>query len=307
MNVETHKLNRNKTAAWLNAMRLRTLPLALATTITGVSLAYMFGGVNWLVAALTALTTTLLQINSNLANDYGDFLKGTDSDERIGPERALQSGVLKAKEMKLAIVIFSSLSLLSGLALLAISNIDNVAKVVLFLAGILAIYASIKYTAGSNPYGYRGLGDVSVMVFFGVLGVIGAYYLQTNQLSWSIILPAIGIGSFSAGVLNVNNTRDRLSDINSGKITLAVRLGEENSRRYQVVLMLVGVMCFLTYAILHFQYLTDWIFMLSIPLFLLNAYKVYVIREDAKLDPYLKQLALSTFLLAVLLAIGISL
>ena len=240
MNVETHKLNQSKTSAWLKAMRLRTLPLALASTITGVSLAAYFGAENWLVAMLTGLTTVLLQVNSNLANDYGDFLRGTDSDDRLGPVRALQSGVLNSAEMKRAIVLFSILSFLSGCFLLYLAPVGIMAKGVLLFAGVMAIYASIKYTAGSNPYGYRGLGDISVMVFFGILGVLGAFYIQTNTMPWSMILPAIGLGAFSAGVLNINNTRDRVSDIKAGKITLAVKLGAENARRYQVLLMAVG-------------------------------------------------------------------
>ena len=304
MNVETHKLNHSKTSAWLGAMRLRTLPLALASTITGVGLAYHQGAYDLVIALFTALTTILLQVNSNLANDYGDYLKGTDSEDRIGPERALQAGVLKSTEMRKAIVLFSTLSFLSGLTLLYLSPIDLLAKGILLVAGVLAIYASIKYTAGSNPYGYRGLGDVSVMAFFGIIGVIGAFYVQMNTMPWSMILPAIGIGCFSAGVLNVNNTRDRLSDIKTGKITLAVKLGEENARRYQVFLMALGVVCFVGYAILCFDDWNDWIFIISLPLFSINGYKVYTIRDDAKLDPLLKQLAMSTFLLSILIALG---
>lgn len=305
MNVETHKLNQSKTSAWLKAMRLRTLPLALASTITGVSLAAYFGAENWLVAMLTGLTTVLLQVNSNLANDYGDFLRGTDSDDRLGPVRALQSGVLNSAEMKRAIVLFSILSFLSGCFLLYLAPVGIMAKGVLLFAGVMAIYASIKYTAGSNPYGYRGLGDISVMVFFGILGVLGAFYIQTNTMPWSMILPAIGLGAFSAGVLNINNTRDRVSDIKAGKITLAVKLGAENARRYQVLLMAVGVLCFVGYAILNFKEWNDWIFSISLPLFSLIGYKVYSIQEDAKLDPFLKLLALSTFLLSALVAIGV--
>lgn len=307
MDVETHKLSKSKRAAWVSAMRLRTLPLALASTITGSSLAALAGAFSWSIALMTGLTTILLQVNSNLANDYGDFVKGTDSDQRIGPQRALQSGVLHADEVRRSIILFSILSFISGIILLYLTSLDWPSKIVLLLAGVLAIYASIKYTAGSNPYGYRGLGDVSVMLFFGILGVIGAYYVQSATLDWAIVLPAIGIGSFSAGVLNVNNTRDRENDIASGKMTLAVKLGAENSRRYQVLLMTTGATCFVVYALLHFTQWQQWLFILSLPLFVLNAAKVYIIRVDANLDPWLKQLALSTFLLSILIAIGISL
>ena len=187
-------------------MRLRTLPLALASTITGVGLACHQGAYDLVIALFTAFTTILLQVNSNLANDYGDYLKGTDSEDRIGPERALQAGVLKSTEIRRAIVLFSTLSFLSGLTLLYLSPIDLLAKGILFVAGVLAIYASIKYTAGSNPYGYRGLGDVSVMAFFGIIGVIGAFYVQMNTMPWSMILPAMGIGSVSYTHLTLPTT-----------------------------------------------------------------------------------------------------
>lgn len=306
MDVETHNLGKSKRSAWISAMRLRTLPLALASTVTGSSMAALAGAFSWTIALMTATTTVLLQINSNLANDYGDFLQGTDSEDRIGPERALQSGVLSAPEVKRSIVLFSLLSFISGSALLYLAPIDFTSKLVLLVAGILAIYASIKYTAGSNPYGYRGLGDLSVMLFFGVLGVVGAFYVQSATLSWSVLLPAIGIGCFSAGVLNVNNTRDRSADMDAGKITIAVKLGAENSRRYQVFLMGIGISCFTLYASFFLDQWQNWIFLISLPLFALNAYKVYTIREDVRLDPWLKQLALSTFLLSLLLALGAS-
>lgn len=291
--------------AWIGAMRLRTLPLALASTICGVSLAFYNGFFDFKVALLTALTTILLQVNSNLANDYGDFLKGTDSEDRLGPERALQSGVISPNQMKNAIWLFSILSLISGIALLSIANIHILSIGILFIAGIAAIYASIKYTVGSNAYGYRGLGDVSVVLFFGVVGVIGSYYLQANQLSILIFLPAITIGCLSAGVLNVNNTRDRTADAMAGKRTLAVILGAERARLYQIWLLTTAVLAITFYALINFTDWQNWIFLLAIPLFILNGFKVYSIRDDRKLDPYLKQLALSTFLMSVLLAVGV--
>ena len=305
MDVETHNPETNKTKAWLNAMRLRTLPLALASTFSGSFLAYEKASFNGWILALTAITTILLQVNSNLANDYGDFEHGTDNDDRIGPERALQSGILQAGEMRNAIVLFSVLSLVSGTALLYFAPLDLWLKGVLFAFGVAAIYASIKYTAGSNPYGYRGLGDISVMAFFGILGVVGAYVCQTGTLEWSIILPAFSIGAFSTGVLNVNNTRDIDSDAKAGKITLAVKMGPARARNYHVLLITIGLLLMLSYAFLEFAWGWKWLFLLAFPLLILNAVKVKTTLEAAKLDPYLKQLALSTFFLSVLIAIGV--
>lgn len=307
MDVETSNNTNSPVKAWLGAMRLRTLPLALASTLTGGFLAMQQGSFNVLILVLTAVTTVLLQINSNLANDYGDFEHGTDNAERIGPERVLQSGALNSSSMRRAIGLFSFLSLICGSALLWMAPIDLIAKGVLFILGLAAIYASIRYTAGSNPYGYRGLGDISVMAFFGVLGVVGAYYLQTASISYLIFLPALAIGCFSAGVLNVNNTRDLESDRNSGKITLAVRLGPKRARQYHLVLLMVGMLALGAYGLVRFESPWSWLFVLVYPLIILNAWKVYSTKEAAQLDPWLKQLAIATFLMSVLLAVGIAL
>jgi len=306
MNVETHKTSNNVVKAWISAMRLRTLPLALASTFTGGFLAMLDGPIDGLILTATAITTILLQINSNLANDYGDFEHGTDNDERIGPERALQSGALQPAQMKRAIGLFSFLAFASGCWLLWLAPLDLITKGILLLLGMAAIYASVKYTAGSNPYGYRGLGDVSVMAFFGILGVLGSHLCQTGAFDWWMLLPALGIGAFSTAVLNVNNTRDIESDTNAGKITLAVKLGPAKARMYHVLLIAIGCDAFIWFGWFRFTELTQWLFVLSLPLFLFNAWKVYT-TEASKLDPMLKQLALSTFLLSLLLGVGMAL
>jgi 1,4-dihydroxy-2-naphthoate polyprenyltransferase len=304
MDVETHNQTQSKAKSWIQAMRLRTLPLALACTTTGGFLAFNDGGFSVLIFALTGLTTVLLQINSNLANDYGDFEKGTDNDSRVGPQRALQSGAIQPVDMKVGIATFSALSFFCGAILLWLAPIDLLSKATLLLAGVAAIYASVRYTTGHKPYGYRGLGDVSVMLFFGLLGVIGSYFVQTSAMNFWVLLPAIALGCLSAGVLNVNNTRDLESDKASGKITLAVRLGAENARKYHVILIAVAIDCMLIFGWYNFSRWTQWLFVLAFPLLLLNATKVYRTNEAAKLDPFLKQLAISTFLMALLLAIG---
>lgn len=290
---------------WISAMRLRTLPLSVASILTGGFLALqhkMFDG--W-VLALAILTTVLLQINSNFANDFGDYSHGTDNDERIGPARTLQAGLITPKQMRMAIIVCSLLSLLSGMVLLYVSSIGLWLKLILFALGILAIYASITYTAGPRPYGYRGLGDASVILFFGFLGVIGSYALHTGTVDAWILLPAITIGAFSAGVLNVNNTRDIDSDRNSGKMTLAAKLGPQRARAYQVILLLLGWSCMVIYAFQFFAWGWSWLFAITLPLFILNGFKVAMIKEARKLDPFLKQLALSTFLFSLLLGLGV--
>jgi 1,4-dihydroxy-2-naphthoate octaprenyltransferase len=307
MDVETPDQPKSKVKAWMSAMRLRTLPLALASTLLGAFVAMEYVTLDLGVLLLTISTTILLQVNSNLANDYGDFSHGTDNETRIGPERALQSGVLHADEMRRAIVICSVLSLISGVALILLTPLSLLWKGLLLVLGLAAIYASIRYTAGKNPYGYRGLGDVSVMAFFGLLGVLGSFVCQTGMLLSSTLLPAIALGAFSTGVLNVNNTRDLEADRNAGKITLAVRMGPRKARTYHVVLLLVGMLAMVIYALLHFEFGWDWLFISSYPLFLLNALKVWRGQDPKQLDPLLKQLALSTFLFTLLVGVGLAL
>lgn len=307
MDVETDKTDSTRAGAWLGAMRLRTLPLALASTLTGSFLAMEQEHFSMPILLLTVVTTVLLQVNSNLANDYGDFQHGTDNDTRIGPARALQSGTITSAAMRKAIILFSSFAFVGGAALLYLAAIPTLAKVLLLLLGIAAIYASITYTAGAKPYGYRSLGDLSVLVFFGIVGVTGAFYLQTGYLDAAVLLPALSIGCFSAGVLNVNNTRDMEGDAKSGKITLAVRLGPLAARRYHVLLLTAGMLMLAGFAFLRFETPAQWLFLLAYPLMLLNAVKVYRTSEATRLDPMLKQLALSTFLLSLLIGLGISL
>jgi len=304
MDVETHIKSKSKVGAWIGAMRLRTLPLAIASTILGSTIAEMGGKFDWSIALLTGLTTILLQINSNLANDYGDFEKGTDDESRIGPMRAMQSGDISEPEMKRAIMLFSALSFIAGLALIWIADLILVEKVIFLIAGIAAIFASIRYTAGSNPYGYRGLGDLSVLFFFGILGVYGAFYIQVGVLQIDPWLCALAMDCFSAGVLNVNNIRDLGSDQAAGKITLAVRMGERLARKYHVLLLLVGLGSVTLFGWLNFSVGIHWLPLLAFPLIGYNAWKVYTTNEAARLDPYLKQLALSTFVLTILFAAG---
>ncbi|MCL4111361.1 UNVERIFIED_CONTAM: hypothetical protein GTU68_023214 [Idotea baltica] len=276
----------------------------------GSFLAYYNGLHNGLVTALALLTTFFLQILSNLANDYGDFEKGTDNNERIGPLRAMQSGAITKPQMQKAIGVFIVLSLLSGISLIfiALQNTSIITPLFFLSLGLVSIAAAIKYTVGKNPYGYSGMGDISVFLFFGILGVGGTYYLHTQTLNWLILLPASTLGMFSAGVLNLNNMRDRVPDAKVGKNTLAVKLGFIGAKYYHGLLIIGGYLATIFFLLLqvNFNY-THWIFLITLPLFIMNLLKVHQIEEAKNFDPLLKQLALSTTLFVILFGIGLNL
>lgn len=227
---------------WLQAFRLRTLPLALGAITMGAFAAKISGIFQWNIYILCLVTAIFLQILSNLANDYGDFKKGTDNDQRKGPARALQSGIITEKGMLRAVILFSVLSLVSGIWLLwlGLNDFTNWRTLAMLGVGLAAIGAAIKYTVGKSAYGYSGLGDIFVFIFFGLVAVGGTYFLITGQLDWQILLPAICMGCLSVGVLNINNIRDIENDKASNKITVAVRLGRHKAKRYQLILFLVG-------------------------------------------------------------------
>ncbi|CCK09153.1 1,4-dihydroxy-2-naphthoate octaprenyltransferase [Cronobacter sakazakii 696] len=223
MNTSTHAVNR--TQAWLESLRPRTLPLAFSAILVGSALAGWQGYFDPVITLLALLTAGLLQILSNLANDYGDAVKGSDQPDRLGPLRGMQKGAITAPQMKRAIQLTVALICVSGLALVYVAC-HSMADVLGFLAlGALSILAAITYTVGTRPYGYMGLGDVSVLIFFGWLSVLGSWYLQAHTLITPVWLPATACGLLAAAVLNINNLRDIDSDRRNGKNTLAVRLG----------------------------------------------------------------------------------
>ncbi len=290
--------------AWLSAFRLRTLPLALASIAMGTFLAASFELMQPKIFLLSALTTIFLQILSNLANDYGDSIHGADSKDRKGPQRAVQSGKISSNAMFQAMVIFALLSLVSGVWLLY-EAIDSWQTFGLFLAlGILAIIASITYTAGSNPYGYMGLGDISVLIFFGWVAVLGTFYLHTQFINWWIILPATSCGLFATAVLNLNNIRDIESDKLAGKNSLPVRMGKDNAIKYHWFLLVAGILCAVIYVGFHFESASQFLFLIVLPLLFINGKAVYKKKEAAELDPYLKQMALTTLLFVITFGIG---
>lgn len=254
---------------WLDAARPKTLPLALVSILTGSVLAYSNHHFSFSVAVLAFITATLLQILSNLANDYGDAVKGTDNEARLGPTRAIQSGAITPKTMRQAIIINIIFTVIAGL-ILVLHALTNWESIVAFLGlGLLAIMAAIAYTVGNKPYGYVGLGDISVFIFFGLLGVAGTFFLHTGIVDVSLALPAIGCGLLAVAVLNINNMRDIENDEQCGKRTVAVRLGQRKAKQYHFLLLGGAMVAFIAYLLL--QPAPIW---LMLP-FLLSALVVY--------------------------------
>lgn len=256
---------------------------------------------------MALLTTFLLQILSNLANDYGDAKNGVDNEYRIGPKRAVQSGLISLSKMKNAVILFIILSFISGILLLIFSfkNSFNLQFFIFLSLGLGSIYAAIKYTIGKRPYGYWGLGDLFVLIFFGWIAVAGTFFLHTKSFSWTLLLPATSIGLLCVGVLNLNNMRDAGQDEIVGKKTLSVILGETMSKKYHLALILLAIVCSVIYAFLNFTDVKQWFYTIfAIPL-LLGGIRVWQNKIPAHLDPELKRLALST--LAFSVAYGIAL
>ncbi len=297
----------SKARAWVVALRLRTLPLALASTGMGNFLAAGFHVFSWRICILTSLTAVLLQILSNFANDYGDYKHGADNEERIGPQRGLQSGHISLSSMRNAIIACVVITLGSGCYLLYIATreLNNSVFILFFLLGILCIAAAIKYTVGKNPYGYSGFGDVAVFIFFGIIGVAGTFFLQAKQLNLLILLPAATLGFLSAGVLNVNNMRDINSDGEAGKRTIVVRMGLRNAKRYHLFLITTAFLCLVLFSFLNSNSPWQWVFLITSPLFIRHVASVMK-QESSGMDKYLKQLAISTLLLVLCFGIAIS-
>lgn len=292
---------------WIQAFRLRTLPLALSSIALGSFIAYYDGAINWKVCVLAALTTLFLQVLSNLANDYGDSKHGVDSEKRVGPMRAVQSGKIKPKKMKGVVILFMLLSLLSGLWLIyeGTKGISFSTVLIFLVVGLGAIAAAVKYTIGENPYGYSGFGDLFVFLFFGLVGVIGTYFLNTHTFKWELILPASAMGFLSAGVLNLNNMRDRVNDKVSGKNTLVVKMGIEKARWYHLFLLLGSVIAGLSYMLINYHSPFQMLFLLTIPMLWINVTVVFKNTIPEELDPYLKKLALTSLLFSLAFGIGL--
>lgn len=289
---------------WIQAARLRTLPLSLSGIIVGSAYAYHQGFSDWRILILALLTTLGLQILSNYANDYGDGVKGTDAN-RIGEKRLVAAGVISAQQMKKAVIITSMITLALALTLIYVSfGKENFALSMIFiLLGIGSIGAAIKYTVGSNAYGYNGLGDLFVFVFFGLVSVLGSNFLFTKMIDWRLFLPAISIGLLSVAVLNLNNMRDIENDRAAGKNTLVVKMGLENAKKYHIFLLVTALVLFLIFSVL-IQATIIPIIIISIPIFFhIRTVQKATSYED--FDPELKKVALSTFALSLFFAIGL--
>jgi len=292
--------------AWIQAMRLRTLPLAISGIVVGNALAFYYGTMDNFILKLSLYTALLLQVLSNFANDYGDFLKGTDNKERIGPERALQSGAISPGSMKTAMIITGFFAFVCGLLLVyyGLSDANPTAGFFFIGIGVVCIIAAIFYTVGKNAYGYKGLGDIMVFLFFGITAVAGSFYLQFKNIEWQVLLPAATIGFFSAGVLNMNNMRDVVNDEACGKITIPVRLGFKASKIYHGFLMVTGMVCAVLFQYLYLPIHFSW-HLASLLLAIIHLIIVLKITDEKKYDQQLKVVVLITLLYATLLSVSL--
>lgn len=303
---------------WIKAARLRTLPLSLSGIIMGSFIArwklYGEGGVwDWRIFALALLVTLLYQILSNYANDYGDGVKGTDAKRVVEAEaRAVASGKITAKQMKNAVIILSVLSFAATVGLLYVAFIPKyMNEFYMFIGlGVASILAAIGYTIGKKPYGYMGLGDLFVFIFFGLVSVCGSYFLFTKSFSWDMLLPGTAVGMMSMAVLNLNNMRDIESDRLSGKNSFALRIGFKNAMIYEMVLLQLPLILMLVFFGVNgfFQSQNYYVFIVMIlllPLMKLRR-QIMAVKNPRELDPFLKQVGIITFMMAILTAAGLN-
>lgn len=293
---------------WIQAARLRTLPLSVSGIIVGSFYAMYQGFFDGAIFSLAILTTLGLQILSNFANDYGDGVKGTDNQDRIGPERAIQSGAISVQQMKNGIIITSILTFLVAVLLIYISfGRDNFFYTLLFLVlGVASIVAALKYTIGNSAYGYRGLGDVFVFLFFGLLSVLGSYFLYSKVFDWYLVLPACTVGLLSTAVLNLNNMRDKISDKASGKNTLVVKIGGKNARLYHYVIVILALVALVVFALGKDFNSLQYLFLVGYVPLILHLKRIATYQNPKQYDPELKIVALSTFLISVLLSLAMN-
>lgn len=291
--------------ASIKSMRLRTLPLSLAGVILGVMLAADNTVVSPWTAGLILLTTVSLQILSNLSNELGDTLKGTDSADRQGPRYAIGSGDMSVEDIRILIGLFIAFCIVFGLAMIRVSfgSIFKTESICLEALGAAAIAGAMKYTLGKNPYGYRGLGDVFVFIFFGLVSVLGGYYVAARELPPILmLLPAAAIGLFSVGVLNVNNIRDMKTDA-VNRVTVAIKLGMKGARIYQTILVTLGWALILVFCAVYDFAPGHYIFIITLPLYIKHLQGVWT-RSERALDPMLPMLVISTFFLSILAGAG---
>ncbi|WP_392562377.1 1,4-dihydroxy-2-naphthoate polyprenyltransferase [Orbus sturtevantii] len=294
-----------KLIPWIDSFRLKTLPLALSAILVGNALAYWQQQFNIWVLSLTLITAALLQVLSNLANDYGDAIKGADKIDRMGPLRGIQQGLITLKQLRMALLINVALCLASGCALLILAC-DTYAEFGQFiLLGLLSIVAAMTYTIGKKPYGYIGLGDVSVLVFFGLVSILGSYYLQTKQLPLFLMYPAIGCGLLSVAVLNINNLRDIKSDKLHNKRTFIVLIGEKAGCYYHAALLILAFLLLAHFSFYYLHTIWSYLFLLATPLVYQQIYSVFKFHSTKAMAPLLFAMVKLAMLTNILYCLGI--
>lgn len=288
----------------IRSMRLRTLPLSTAGILLGISLACAEHSVPWYVILLTILTTISLQILSNMSNELGDWLSGVDGTGREGPKYGIEGGGLTEDEMRSCIRIMVLVCCILGLAMIRSSfgTILRLESEILVVLGAAAIWAAMHYTLGNKPYGYRGLGDVFVFIFFGLVPVAGGYFVCSHIIDFSTLIPGAAIGLFSVGVLNVNNIRDMKSDAGT-RITVPLKLGEHKAKIYHTVLITGGWTLMLLYTIIFTQGWLPYLYIITLPLYIKHLSGVWKL-SGRDLDPMLPMLVISTFLFSLLAGAG---
>ena len=284
--------------------RLRSLPLSVSGVLLGSGAAYGAGVFRADIFAMALLTTLLFQVLSDYANDYGDAVKGTDDDGRLGPRRAIQTGQMSATEMKRVIIVTALLSAFCSLALSVLAFGERFYLVLFLALGGASIYAAIRYTVGADAYGYKGLGDVFVFLFFGLLSVLGSYFLYARSLDAALLLPACACGMLSTAVLNLNNMRDIQNDALKGKRTIPVRIGLRAAKLYHYALIVGGAGLMLCYSLLRGDSGVKLLYVASFAPLIWHLFFVLKVRECRDFDGQLKVVALSTFAMSALFFIG---
>ncbi|MDR2954810.1 MAG: 1,4-dihydroxy-2-naphthoate octaprenyltransferase [Prevotella sp.] len=296
--------------SWISALRPRTLFLAAATALCGSGIAYSTGLFSISVFILTILIATVLQLLSNMANDLGDYQHGTDiTGERVGPKRTVQSGAITPTQMKYAIFLAIGFAGVVGILLIyiALQFMNWKYIVAFFVLGGACIIAAVKYTAGKNPYGYKGLGDIFSFTFFGLVSVVGTYFLHTHTIGFIPWLPAIGLGLLTVAVLNLNNMRDIENDRKSGKITIPVRIGLKKAKVYHAMLTFGALACFGVYSVIYSEHWYQYLYLLCFVIFIKLLGDIFRITENRLLDPYLKYTSMGTFVLSLCFSVCINL
>jgi len=290
---------------YLKSFRLRTLPLSASGIIMGSFLSMSYGIFDITIFIFALLTTNSLQILSDLANEYGDAQKGTDNNKRIGPKRGLQAGEITKRELINLIYIFIVLSIILGIILIFVSfnNLMNTSSIIMLTFGAASIFAAMKYTVGKNAYGYKGLGDLFVLIFFGLLATMGSFFIMSSQIEMEVLLPALSIGLFSMGVLNMNNMRDIENDKICGKITIPVKIGEKNGKIYQTLIISIGILCTIIFSIIRNSNIWGYLFLITTPIFIIHLINVWKF-HGREYDSQLKVVSIATFIFAILVAIG---